>query len=145
MTDGKSWHLEKRCSVKTKEMLIRLDKIIQENFDVDGPRWNQKHYVAYRINNYNWLSVITTPSIIRLDFLVKANSFNSDKVSNRLKIAKFDKEESLSEKLGLPSSVLIKNRNENTDRMSIRVKEDFDLESEEFVSFLKDAYEAFPK
>lgn len=145
MTDGKSWHLEKRCSVKTKEMFIRLDKIIQENFDVDGPRWSQKHYVAYRINNYNWLSVDTNPGILRLDFLVKANSFNSDKVSNRLNIVKFDKEESLSEKLGLPSSVLIKNRNENTDRMSIRVKEDFDLESEEFVNFLKDAYEAFPK
>ena len=41
--------------------------------------------------------------------------------------------------------MLIKNRNENTDRMSVRVKEDFDLDSEEFVNFLKDAYDAFPK
>lgn len=143
--DGKSWHLEKRCSLKTKAMLISLDETIQENFDVDGPRWNQKAYVAYRINNYNWLSVVTTPNILRLNFLVKAGSFNSDEVANRLKIAKFDKEESLSEKMGLPSSVFIKNRNENTDRIFIRVKEDFDLESEEFLSFLKDAYKAFPK
>lgn len=143
--DGKSWHLEKRCSLKTKEMFICLDKIIQENFDVDGPRWNQKHYIAYRINNYNWLSIVTTPNILRLDFLVKAKSFKSDDVEKRLNIVKFDKEESLSEKFGLPSSVFIKNRNENTDRMYIRVKEDFDLQSEEFLNFLKDAYNAFPK
>ena len=44
--DGKSWHLEKRCSLKTKEMFVRLDTIIKENFDVDGPRWNQKLYVS---------------------------------------------------------------------------------------------------
>ena len=41
--------------------------------------------------------------------------------------------------------VFIKNRNDNTDRMYIRVKDDFDLESEEFVNFLKDAHKAFPK
>ncbi|MCG6537849.1 MAG: hypothetical protein L7F78_24800, partial [Syntrophales bacterium LBB04] len=90
--------------------------------------------------------VITTPNFLRLDFLIKANSFKSDDVSKRLNIAKFDKEESLSEKFGLPSSVFIKNRNENTDRMYIRAKkDDFDLESPEFLSFLKDAHNAFPK
>ena len=145
MTDGKGWHLEKRCSPKTKEMFILLDKIVQDNFELDGPNWNQKHYVSYRISNFNWLSVITTPNFLRLDFLVKANAFNSDSVSKRLNIAKFDKEESLSEKFGLPSSVFIKNRNENTDRMYIRVKDDFNLEAEEFIAFLKDAYKAFPK
>lgn len=143
--NGKDWHLEKRCSPKTKEMLLRLDEIIQEHFDVDGPRWNQKHYVAYRINNYNWMCVITTPNILRLDFLIKANSFNSDEIAKRLNIAKFDKEESLSEKFGLPSSVFIKNRNENTDRMYIRVKDDFDLESDAFLNFLEEAHKAFPK
>jgi hypothetical protein len=51
----------------------------------------------------------------------------------------------MSEKLGLPSSVLIKNRNEISDRMYIRVKDDFKLESDEFLSFLKDAHKAFPR
>ena len=76
---------------------------------------------------------------------MKANSFKSDDVADRLKIVKFDKDESMSEKLGLPSSVLIKNRNENSDRMLIRVKDDFNLEAEEFLSFLKDTHKAFPK
>jgi hypothetical protein len=145
MTDGKTWHMEKRCSPKTKDMFTLLDTIIQDEFDVDGPRWNQKLYVAYRISNYNWLSVITNPNSLRLDFLVKANAFKSEDVAKRLSIVKFEKEESMSEKLGLPSSVLIKNRNEISDRMYIRVKDDFNLESKEFLDFLKDTYKAFPK
>jgi len=145
LKDGKEWHLEKRCSPKTKKIFIHLDQIIQENFDIDGPRWNQKLYVAYRINNYNWIAVVTSSNILRLDFLVKAKSFKSDHIAKRLGIVTFDKEESLSEKMGLPSSVLIKNRNEISDRMYLRVKDDFNLESEEFLKFLKDTYKAFPK
>lgn len=145
LKDGKSWHLDKRCSIKTKALFNRFDQIIQDNFDVDGPKWNQKAYVAYKINNYNWISVITSSMTLRLDFLVKAKSFNSNDVANRLGIVTFDKEESMSEKMGLPSSIIIKNRNEISDRMYIRVKEDFDIETDEFIKFLKDAYKAFPK
>ena len=143
--DGKEWHLEKRCSPKTKKIFVRLDQIIQENFEVDGPRWNQKHYIAYRISNYNWICVVTSSITLRLDFLVKANSFKSEEIAKQLGIVTFDKEESMSEKMGLPSSVLIKNRNENSDRMLLRIKDDFDMESEEFIKFLKDTYKAFPK
>lgn len=145
MADGRSWHLEKRCSIKTKELFLLLDKLLQEHFEVDGPRWNQKYYIAYRVNNYNWLCVQTKPKALILDFIVKTNTFNSDHVANELNIAKFDKEESLSEKLGLPSSVFIKNRNENTDRVRIRVKDDFNLESESFLKFLDTAYKACPR
>ena len=145
LTDGKTWHIEKRCSQKTKEVFTLLDKIIQDEFEVDGPRWNQKSYVAYRISNYNWLSVITNSKSLRLDFLVKANAFKSDDVAKALNIVKFEKEESMSEKIGLPSSVLIKSKTENSDRMYIRVKDDFNLESKEFLDFLRDTYKAFPK
>lgn len=145
LTDGKTWHLEKRCSVSTKEVFQQLDQIIQENFEVDGPRWNQKHYVSYRVNNYNWLSVITMPKTLRLDFLVKNDSFKSDKIADKLQIKKFDKDETMSEKMNLPSSVLIKNRNDKTDRIFLRIKDDFDIESDNFVAFLNDAYKAFPK
>lgn len=145
VADGRSWHLDKRCSSKTKEILLMLDKILQERFEIDGPIWNQKYYVAYRVKNYNWLAVITTPSILRLDFLVKAGSFNAEDIANKLGIVKFDKEESLSEKLGLPSSVLVQKRNENNDRIKIRIKEEFNLESPQFLDFLDKSYKAFPK
>ncbi|MDA2934806.1 hypothetical protein MYX82_10760 [Acidobacteria bacterium AH-259-D05] len=77
--------------------------------------------------------------------MVKAGSFQPEKVAEQLGVVKFDKEESLSEKLGLPSSVLVTNRNENTDRLILRIKDDFDLDSESFSAFLDEAYKAFPK
>jgi len=145
LAEGKAWHLEKRCSPATKGVFIKLDQIIQEHLDVDGPRWNQKHYVSYRISNLNWLVVITMPKSLRLDFLIKKGSFKSDDIAARLGVKKFDKEESMSEKLNLPSSVLVKNRNEKTDRIYLRIKDDFNIDSDEFMSFLNDAYKAFFK
>jgi hypothetical protein len=145
VVDGKTWHLDKRCSLTTREMFKKLDKMLQEKFEIDGPRWNQKYYVSYRVNNYNWLAVITTSSTLRLHFLLKAGSFKADDIAKRLNIVKFDTEESMSEKLGYPSSVLVKKRNENTDRVVLRMKDDFDLESASFSKFLDDAYKAFPK
>jgi hypothetical protein len=145
VTDGRSWHLDKRCSSKTREMFLVLDKILQERYEIDGPRWNQKHYIAYRVKNYNWLAIITTPNILRLDFLVKSGAFEAEDIADKLGIVKFDKEEPLSDKLGLPSSVFVQKRNENNDRVKIRVKEGFNMESPQFLEFLDDAYKAFPK
>ena len=143
--DGKGWHLDKRCSPQTRAMLLRLDDLIRDNFDVDGPRWNQKFYVAYRVGNYNWLVIQTHASVLRLDILVKANAFEVADVAQRLGIEVFDKSDSLADKLGLPSSVFVRHRNENNDRILLRIKDDFDLEAESFLSFLIDAYKAYPK
>jgi hypothetical protein len=145
--DGKYWHLEKRCSSKTREMLNTLDQIILDNFpiDGDGPVWKQKHYVAYRVHNYNWLIVITAQNYLRLDFLVKTKAFKIANISSELNVAKFDTDDTLSEKIGLRSSVIIKRRTENTDRIYLRVKDDFNLKSKKFLKFLKDTYNAFPK
>ena len=145
ITDGKSWHLEKRCSAKTKDILTRLDDIIRNNLEVDGPRWNQKFYVAYRVGNYNWLCISTRSTILGLDFSVRVGAFQPEDIAQRLGIAQFDKAESLSEKLALPSSVSVWNRNENTDVVTIRLKEDFDLSGVEFLRFLEDTYKAFTK
>ena len=76
-------------------MFVKLDQIVQEHLEVDGPRWNQKHYVSYRVNNLNWLAVVTMPKTIRLDFLVKKGAFRSDDIATRLQVKKFDKEESM--------------------------------------------------
>ena len=144
-TDGKTWHLEKRCSPKTKEMLLNLDQILQEEFNLDGPRWGQKYYVAYPVNNYNWLSVHTKPRFLVLDFHVKADSFKTEELASRLGVEQFDADESLADKLGMASSVFVKNRNPTSDRIRLRVKEEFDIKSEAFIEFLRDTYKAFPK
>lgn len=145
ITDGRKWHLDKRCSTETREVFLLLDKLLQELLELDGPKWNQKHYVAYRLNNYNWLSVQTHPQALWLDVSVKAGTFNLDTLAKQLGVTKFEKDESLSEKLALPSSVTIRNRNETTDRVRIRAKADFDLKGAGFKKFLKEAYAQYAK
>jgi len=143
--DGRAWHLDKRCSPQTREMLIRLDDLVRDNFEVDGPRWDQKFYVSYRVGNYNWLFIETTPSTLRLFFLVKAHTFQQDDIATRLGIVVFDKEDTLAEKLSLPCSVQIQNRTEVAERICIRLKDGVDLESPAFLALMKEAYKASPK
>jgi len=145
LTDGMNWHLEKRCSPRTRETLLRLNDMIRDNFEVDGPSWNQKYYVTYRVGTYNWLSINTSPSRLRLHFLVKSGVFNQSELAKKLSVEEFDKEDTLAEKFGLPSSVTVQNRNPATDRVIIRLKEDFNIESNPFLEFLRDAYKAYPK
>jgi len=139
-TDGKAWHLEERCSSMTKDILLKLDAILQK-LGLE-PRWNQQRYVAYRLGNYVWLSVHTGPGLLVVNVNVKTGSFGADELAERLQIAKFDREETLAEKLGLPSSVIITPRGAGTDRVRIRMKSDFNLDSEQFLTFLQDARQA---
>ncbi|MBU1937155.1 hypothetical protein KKG05_07115 [bacterium] len=145
LTDGKTWHLEKRCSPKTREMLLLLDQVVQDEFGIEGPRWSQKYYVAYPVNDFNWLCVHTKPRFLLLDFIVKAGVFKTEELAKRLGVEKFDTDESLAEKLGMPSTVFVKNRNQMSDRIRLRTKEDFDVKSKTFLEFLRDAFKAFPK
>jgi hypothetical protein len=128
--DGRKWHLDKRCGPATRDMMLALNDLIQEGFTVDGPRWGQKGYVAYRVGNRNWVIVETQASLLRLKVLVDTGSFNEAELAQRLGVKVFDREESLAEKLGWPSSVFVESRSEETDRVVLRIKEDFDLESE---------------
>ena len=143
--DGRSWHLEKRCSSLTRDLFLSIDDLIRDNLEVEGPRWNQKFYVAYRIGNNNWMIIITSTSTLRLQFLVRSNSFDQSVIASKLGIEVFDKEDTFAEKLNLPSSVCVQNRNDDTDRVVIRVKDDFNIGSEKFLGFLNEAYAAFPK
>ncbi len=146
ITDGEAWHLEKRCSPTTKAMLLQLDRLISDNFEeVDGPRWNQKFYVAYRVGNYIWLYVRTQATILILDVNVEPDTFDQSDLAEQLGVEEFDKEHSLAEKFGLPSSVQVEKRTEARDSIRLRIKDDFDLEGEAFTEFLKEAYAAFPR
>lgn len=99
----------------------------------------------YPVNNYNWLSVHTRPKFLILDFLVKADLFKTEQLAGRLGIEQFDADESLADKLGMASSIFVKNRNPTSDRVRLRIKEEFDFKSEAFIEFLRDAYQAFPR
>lgn len=82
-------------------------------------------------------------SLLRLGFLVPTGAFDQHALAARLDVAEFDTEESLSDKLGLPSSVTVQHRNEETDRIYLRIKKKNKLTEERFLAFLKDTYQAF--
>lgn len=145
LEDGRNWHLNKRCSPKTRQMLLTLNDLIRDNFEVDGPRWGQKFYVSYRVGNYNWLSVGTHVSTLNVHIVVRTGTLRQEEIAERLVVEIFDKEDSLAEKLGLPSSVLVENRTDDLDRILLRLKEDFDLNTETFIEFLHEAYKSFPR
>jgi len=142
--DGKKWHIEKRCSIHTRPLFLSLHQLIKDNLDVEHS-WNQKGYVAYRVGGPTWLFLHTRPNMLRLDMVVKRGLFNQGGLAEKLGLKEFSKEESLSEKLNLDSSILIYERNEKTDKIIMRIKEGFDLENPALLEFFKKTYDRFSR
>ncbi len=130
--------------VATREMYFTLDKIVRENVKVSEPSFDQKHYISYQIGNYNWMIVVTLPNVLVLNFLIW-RSMDASTIAKQLGIQVFDKEESFSEKINLPTSVHIRTRNETSSRIIMRIKDDFDLNKPEFTTFIKEAYKNFSR
>jgi hypothetical protein len=123
---------------KTKEMFLKLDNLIRDELSVQGPNYSQKHYISYQSGNYNWLFVETKANILVLRVAIKVDSMDKNYIAKQLGVEPFDSDDSLSDKLNLPSSINIKRRNESSDRITLRIKDDFDLSKPAFLNFLKD-------
>ncbi|HXY88029.1 MAG TPA: hypothetical protein VEG44_06290 [Candidatus Acidoferrales bacterium] len=145
MADGKAWHLDKRCSPKTRELLLKLDELIKEKLEVDGPHWGQKYYVSYKIGNYLWLRVNTRASVLQLNFVVKSKTFAEQDLAQRLGFAQYSNVQSQAEKMNLGNSVFVEESDESRDYIRLRIKDKFDMQSKPFLEFLEQAYKAFPK
>lgn len=143
LSDGKKWHLEKRCNPKTKQLLLRLDEIIRENLDAEGPNWNQKLYISYKVGNTNWPFILTHAGMLRLVVNVPKGSYKQNELAERLGVEEFNRDESLSDKFGLPSSILVASENDKKDRVVLRIKDDYDIEDKRLVEFLIEAYEKY--
>jgi hypothetical protein len=141
--DGRKWHLEKRCGPKTAEMLEKLDEVIQSAVGNLEAEWGQKQYVAYQASNYIWLTTSTHQTYLGARCRVKAGAFDQSELAKQLGVQEFDKDDALADKLSLGSSVSVQKKTESTDRVMLRVKEDFNLDSEAFAQFLNAGYESF--
>jgi hypothetical protein len=143
-TNGRSWHLEKRCSPATKEMLLKVDQIIRDNLEVEDAKWAQKGYVSYKIGNYIWLWIDTFTRSLYLNFNVKAGTFDEQQLAHRLQVEADSSLETRSEKLKV-NAVRVEDRDEVRAHVLLRVREGFDLTSQAFLDFLKEACNAFPR
>ncbi len=143
-TDGRAWHLEKQCSPATKEMLLKVNEIIRNNFEVDGPQWGQKFYVSYKIGNNIWLWIRARASNLLLTFSVQAGAFDEQQLAEALGVEADHSIETLSKKRHV-DSVRIEDRDEARAFVDLRVRKAFDLSSPGFLEFLNKAYDAFPR
>ena len=143
ITNGRQWHLEKRCGPKASELLSELTDLIGETCKgVEGPHWDRKFYVSYSINSQRWLYINTQRNSLVLDFHMGTEGFNQAELAKRLGVAEFPTDGSLAEKLKLPSSISIGPRN---PWGRLNIKEDFNLDSLEFRKFLKEVQTTFSK
>ena len=141
-TDGRNWHLDRQCSKNTRDVLLKLDDLVQEHFDVETS-WNQKLYVAYRVRNYNWIRIGTRANLLWLDISAKNGTFDQQELAHELGVQEFDRKKSPSGKLGLPSSVVVQKISEKREKVTVRIKKGFDLGNPGFMAFLRRAYDFF--
>lgn len=137
LNDGKSWHLDRRFGIKARENFLLLDSLIQENFDVQGPIYNQKVYITYDISNQTWLTIKSQSKLMLLVSKIKKGSMKRSDISKKLNIVEFEKEDDLSDKINLPSSIYVSTTKSNYDRLVLRIKDDFNISHPEFLNFLR--------
>jgi len=126
-------------------MLSTLEQIIKEAFEGVEVHWTQKFYVSFCPSGLIWLVVETKSTMLILNFRVRRGSFDSASLAKRLGVHEYDPEADLASKLKLGSSVAVEEMSPTADVIRLRLKEDFNVQAEEFVAFLKDAYKAWPK
>lgn len=139
--DGRKWHLQERCSSQTAPLMQTLADKVPEIVAIESISWNQKHYVAFRLHGRNWLTVGTHPRHLFAGFHVKPNSFTIEEVAELLGIVVYDHSKTLADRLDTPSSVDIERR-ETRETFGLRIKPDFDFESEGFAEFVRRAHKA---
>lgn len=88
ITDGENWHLQHRCKSKGRQILVTLINEIKNRFpDAQGPNWNQKFYVSFRLNNSNWIAIVTRARQMNLVIRVPNGKWDSRELANRLEIS----------------------------------------------------------
>jgi len=137
-TGGKTWHLEKRMNSRIKQIYLQLDDLIRDNFEVDAPDFSNKLFITYQIHGMNWFSLYSGSKYLALKIRIKPNSMKKVDIAKQLEIEVFDTDDTLSEKLNLPSSVNIRSLNSQSDRIILRLKDDFKVSNPQFLDFLKE-------
>lgn len=140
LRDGKTWHLNERCSEETSLRLQRLISLIKDNFAIE-PNWDQKFYISFKKNNGIWAWINTQRNLFRLHTRANPNTFDLEELASRLKVTALKEEAGLAEKMQASSYLWTDDYVKGP--VKITVKKDFDLENPELIKFLKECYESY--
>lgn len=64
--DGRRWHLEERANEDTAVVIQRLIEALSEIEELEGPHWEQKFYIAFRIGGTNRVLLRTRAQSVHL-------------------------------------------------------------------------------
>lgn len=85
--NGKEWHLEERTNQPTGDLLLELVTAIQDIDYLEGPRWQQKLYVSFRIGRKNRVLLETQTEQIHLRvFDVDPGTLDKTQIAERLEM-----------------------------------------------------------
>jgi hypothetical protein len=142
LSDGQRWHLEQRCSPKGREIVEALVELVGRAApDAEGPNWNQKFYVSWRIGSNLWAWLNTRANQGTLNVL--GFSLSAEDAAERLGFAVFDTHADLSDKLKLGSSVAA---TDDPNRLNFIVKSTADISGDHadmLVKLLEQAWHGF--
>ena len=141
LKDGKNWHLYECCSNRTRELLLSLEKVIQESTEATGPEYRQRYYVSYKIGKSIWIRILTGKDQLGFEVKIKHDSLDIEKIAHDLHLLKFNFEATQKDKVALGSSVEIFDKGNGRSWILIRMKDDFNLDAVSFSGFLREAKE----
>lgn len=67
--DGRAWHLEERANPETAAVIENLLSELREIEILDEPSWQQKYYIALRVDGKNRVLLKARKSSVRLEIL----------------------------------------------------------------------------
>ncbi|MFW6016487.1 MAG: hypothetical protein ACOCRK_08610 [bacterium] len=137
--NGKKWHLDNRCSEQSAELLNSVIVMIKKEWpDIEGPNWNQKSYVSFKIAGSNWIYIRTHAGNLRMQVRCFLDEFDTKIIAESLNIIPLDDDH-----------VNFQGNNENqvkkwseNNRLVFRLNTNFDLDKK-FLEVLKELKKSF--
>lgn len=126
-SDGKTWHLSRRCSPETAKVAERLVELVTACSPDIQVEWDQKLYIGFRVNGGVWATINTERKQCKLNLWTTEDCFSSDTVAKQLGLVVFNKAMGLSDKLALGSSVEYAKRGDYF-RLTLRLRSDFSVD-----------------
>lgn len=85
--DGKAWHLKERSNEETATLVQEIISAFQDIDVLGEPRWQQKIYIAFRIDRRNRVLLFTQKQLVRVELRdYPIEQFDASEIATRVGI-----------------------------------------------------------
>lgn len=139
-TDGRTWHLTERCSPQTGKLLTTFIDLYKKAVPDAQLSWNQKNYVVFKIEGYNWAYLNTHRSYLDVRLWTLISRVDAESQARRLKVAIASDVGKEGEGSSSKSDLRFEPNPDAPEECEIRIRMrlDFDLQNPELPKILKE-------